>query len=51
MNKQPKQELFDALMKVVLRISDDEDADPAEIAALPEIATVLLAILPSINRS
>ena len=41
-----RNELVDALIKFVKRVAEDENASPAEIAALPEIARVLLDVMP-----
>jgi len=42
MTKEQKENMVEKLLKFIDRVSSDEDASPAEIAALPEIAKILL---------
>jgi len=42
MDKEQKKNMIEKLLKFIDRVSSDKDASPAEIAALPEIAKIIL---------
>jgi len=41
-NKEQKKNMIENLLKFIDRVSNDEAATPAEIAALPELVKILL---------
>lgn len=47
MNKKQYDEAIESLIAFVKRVSSDKDATPAEVAALPEIAKLLVDITSS----
>lgn len=44
MNQEQRKEVIEDLVKFVKRVSQDKNATPAELAALPEIAKLLLDV-------
>lgn len=41
MDREQKENMMENLLKFIDRVSNDKNASPAEIAALPEIAKIL----------